>query len=79
MQESVTSVSKKESSIGVSAAAIAVLSPEEIARFGATTVPEALRLVPVRTYNRYLTFFPASWRYFNDNYGVVIRWVLEKQ
>ena len=29
-------------------------------------------------YNRYLTFFPASWRYFNDNYGVVIRWVLEK-
>jgi cyclopropane-fatty-acyl-phospholipid synthase len=39
---------------------------------------EALRLVPVRVYNRYLTFFPTSWRYFNDHYGVVIRWVLEK-
>lgn len=39
---------------------------------------EALRLVDVHTYNRYLTFFPVSWRYFNDNYGVVIRWVLEK-
>jgi cyclopropane-fatty-acyl-phospholipid synthase len=39
---------------------------------------EALKLVPVQVYNRYLTFFPASWRYFHDNYGVVIRWVLEK-
>jgi cyclopropane-fatty-acyl-phospholipid synthase len=39
---------------------------------------EALRLVPVRVYNRYLTFFPASWRYFDDHFGVVIRWVLEK-
>jgi cyclopropane-fatty-acyl-phospholipid synthase len=39
---------------------------------------EALQLVPLRVYNRYLTFFPASWRYFNDNFGVVIRWVLEK-
>jgi cyclopropane-fatty-acyl-phospholipid synthase len=39
---------------------------------------QALKLVSVRVYNRYLTFFPASWRYFHDNYGVVIRWVLEK-
>ena len=39
---------------------------------------EALRLVDVQTYNRYLTFFPASWRYFNDNWGMVTRWVLEK-
>ena len=39
---------------------------------------EALKLVDVRTYNRYLTFFPASWRYFNDNSGMVTRWVLEK-
>jgi iron complex outermembrane receptor protein len=46
MQESVTSVSKKESSIGASAAAISVLPAAEIERFGATTVPEALRLVP---------------------------------
>jgi cyclopropane-fatty-acyl-phospholipid synthase len=39
---------------------------------------EALKLVPVQVYNRYLTFFPASWRYFHDHTGVVIRWVLEK-
>jgi cyclopropane-fatty-acyl-phospholipid synthase len=40
---------------------------------------EALKLVNVQTYNRYLTFFPASWRYFNDRYGIVTRWVLEKR
>lgn len=39
---------------------------------------EALKLVDVQTFNRYLTFFPTSWRYFNDNYGMVTRWVLEK-
>jgi cyclopropane-fatty-acyl-phospholipid synthase len=39
---------------------------------------EALKRVDVRTYNRYLSFFPVSWRYFNDNWGVVTRWILEK-
>lgn len=39
---------------------------------------EALKLVDVKTFNRYLTFFPTSWRYFNDNMGMVTRWVLEK-
>lgn len=39
----------------------------------------AIELVGVRTYNRYMTFFPASWRYFEDGSGVVMRWVLEKQ
>jgi cyclopropane-fatty-acyl-phospholipid synthase len=39
---------------------------------------EALKLVNVRTYNRYVTFFPTSWRYFNDNWGMVTRWILEK-
>lgn len=39
---------------------------------------QALRIVDVKTYNRYLTFFPASWRYFQDNLGMVTRWVLEK-
>jgi cyclopropane-fatty-acyl-phospholipid synthase len=39
---------------------------------------EALKLVSVRTFNRYLTFFPVSWRYFNDNMGAVTRWILEK-
>ncbi|MEM9657263.1 MAG: class I SAM-dependent methyltransferase [Planctomycetota bacterium] len=38
----------------------------------------ALELVDVKTYNRYLTFFPASWRYFHERIGVLQRWVLEK-
>lgn len=39
----------------------------------------ALELVGVTTYNRQLTFFPSSWRYFNDNLGMLVRWVLEKK
>ncbi|MEM8677899.1 MAG: class I SAM-dependent methyltransferase [Planctomycetota bacterium] len=39
---------------------------------------QALDLVGVETYNRYITFFPASWRYFQDGTGMLIRWVLEK-
>jgi cyclopropane-fatty-acyl-phospholipid synthase len=39
---------------------------------------EALRIVDVSTYNRYLTFFPASWRHFQDHAGMVTRWVLMK-
>ena len=38
----------------------------------------ALELVDVATYNRYLTFFPVSWRYFQEGLGMVTRWVLEK-
>lgn len=38
----------------------------------------ALELVDVQTYNRYLTFFPTSWFFFNDNLGMLIRWVMEK-
>jgi cyclopropane-fatty-acyl-phospholipid synthase len=38
----------------------------------------ALQLVDVATYNRHLTFFPVSWRYFNDGVGMLVRWVLEK-
>ena len=38
----------------------------------------ALELVDVRTYNRQLTFFPASWRYFHDGLGMLVRWVMEK-
>lgn len=40
---------------------------------------EALRLVDVKTFNRYMTFFPASWRFFQDSTGMVTRWVLEKR
>lgn len=39
---------------------------------------QALKLVDVATYNRYLVFFPASWRYFDDMIGLVVRLVLEK-
>ncbi len=46
MNETVTSVSKHEQRLGDSAAAIAVLSNDEIRRSGATTIMEALRLVP---------------------------------
>lgn len=38
----------------------------------------ALEIVDVATFNRYLTFFPVSWRYFDDNMGMLTRWVLEK-
>jgi cyclopropane-fatty-acyl-phospholipid synthase len=38
----------------------------------------ALELVDVHTYNRYVTFFPSSWRYFNEGYGMLVRWVLRK-
>jgi iron complex outermembrane receptor protein len=46
MNESVTSVSKKEQKLNDSAAAISVLSNDDIRRSGATSIPEALRLVP---------------------------------
>ena len=38
----------------------------------------ALELVDVQTYNRYVTFFPVSWRFFDDNMGMLVRWVMEK-
>ncbi len=46
MNETVTSVSKKEQPLFDSAAAISVLSNDDIRRSGATTLPDALRLVP---------------------------------
>jgi cyclopropane-fatty-acyl-phospholipid synthase len=38
----------------------------------------ALQLVDVQTYNRYVTFFPSSWRLFNDGKLMLVRWVLRK-
>ena len=46
MNESVTSVSKREQILIDAAAAISVLTNDDIRRSGATSVPEALRLVP---------------------------------
>lgn len=46
MNESVTSVSKKETRIGESPAAIAVVTQDDIRRLGVTSLAEALRYVP---------------------------------
>jgi len=46
LKESVTSVSKKEQSLFDAAAAISVLTNDDLRRSGATTIPDALRLVP---------------------------------
>src|SRR5206468_3391970 len=46
MNESVTSVSKKEQRLGDAAAAIAVVTQDDIRRSGAFSIPEALRAVP---------------------------------
>jgi iron complex outermembrane receptor protein len=46
MNETVTSVSKKEQSLFDTPAAVAVLSNDDLHRSGATTIPDALRLVP---------------------------------
>ncbi|MGC3960520.1 MAG: TonB-dependent receptor [Verrucomicrobiota bacterium] len=46
MNETVTSVSKKEQKLGNAAAAISVLSNDDLRRSGATSIPEALRSVP---------------------------------
>jgi iron complex outermembrane receptor protein len=42
----VTSVTKEESTVGRSAAAVFVITPEMIRRSGATCIPEALRMAP---------------------------------
>lgn len=42
----VTTVSRMQSTVGQSAAAISVITQEDIRRSGATTIPELLRLVP---------------------------------
>ena len=46
MNESVTSVSKKETDLAHSPAAISVITGDDIRRLGITSIPEALRLVP---------------------------------
>jgi cyclopropane-fatty-acyl-phospholipid synthase len=39
----------------------------------------ALELVGIPTFNRYLVFFAASWRYFDDFTGAVFRFILMKR
>lgn len=46
MNESVTSVSKKQTKLSESAAAISVITSDDIEQLGITSIPEALRMVP---------------------------------
>jgi iron complex outermembrane receptor protein len=46
MNESVTSVSRREESLADAAAAVAVISSDDLRRSGATSIVDALRLVP---------------------------------
>jgi iron complex outermembrane receptor protein len=70
MNESVTSVSKKETRLADSPAAITVITPEDIRRTGATTVPEALRIVPGLDVARInANEWAVSSRGFNSQYG----------
>jgi iron complex outermembrane recepter protein len=46
MNVKVTSVSKKEEKLSRTAAAIFMISPEDVRRSGATSVPDVLRMVP---------------------------------
>lgn len=39
---------------------------------------KAIDLVGVQTYNKYLVFFPCSWKYFDDVQAMLIRIVLQK-
>jgi iron complex outermembrane receptor protein len=63
----ITTVSRKPEAIGQAAAAITVISREDIRRFGATTLPEALRMVPGFQVARAGTReYAVSTRGFND-------------
>ena len=39
---------------------------------------QALKLVGMKTINKYVAFFPGSYRYFDDQQAYLIRYVLEK-
>src|SRR5438874_5317996 len=52
MDVEVTSVAKKEQKVGETAAAIFVITQEDIRRSGVTSIPEALRLAPGVEVNR---------------------------
>lgn len=70
MNESITSVSKKDQKLGDAAAAITVISAEDLRRSGATQLVDALRLVPgmnVGAYNA--NQWAVSARGFNNVYA----------
>ncbi len=70
MNESVTSVSKRETRLADSPGAISVVTPEDIRRFGITSLPEALRLVPGMNVGRISSNqWAISARGFNNAYA----------
>lgn len=70
MNETVTSVSKKEQKLGDAAAAIAVLSNDDLRRSGVTSIAESLRLVPGMNVNGYNSSqWAVSARGFNGLYA----------
>src|SRR5688572_4196554 len=70
MNVTVTSVAKKETPLQHSPAAIAVITSEDIRRIGATTIPEALRIVPGMNVARInANEWAVSSRGFNSQYA----------
>jgi len=66
----ITSVSKKSESIGSAPASIYVITNEDIRRYGATTLPEALRLAPnLRVARVNAQSYAISARGFNTSTG----------
>lgn len=69
MDISITSVSKREEQLSKSAAAVHVITAEDIARRGATSVPEALKLIPgVLVSQINATLYEVSIRGFRNRY-----------
>jgi iron complex outermembrane receptor protein len=70
MDVNVTSVSKKQTRLADSAAAIAVITQDDIRRLGITSIPEALRLVPGLNVARMnANMWAISARGFNNQYA----------
>jgi iron complex outermembrane receptor protein len=70
MQQQVTSVERRESTVGQSAAAIYVITQEEIRRSGSTTIPELFRRVPGMNVARINgNVWAVSVRGFNDRFA----------
>ncbi|MCX6594879.1 MAG: TonB-dependent receptor [Acidobacteria bacterium] len=66
----VTSVKRKEDSLARTAGAVYVITQEELRRFGVTSIPEALRLVPGMNVARVsLTSWAVSARGFNGGFA----------
>lgn len=70
LNESITSVSKRETPLGEAPSAITVLAAEDILSHGITSLPEALRLVPGLDVARIgASQWAISSRGFNDQYA----------